>query len=274
MKLLITTDFSANSKAALRFAQTLAKQSKNVELVCYHSIHFLKPFMWSDTFYETYQEEETERFMQTLKKFVYSVIGEKNDSFADIQFVIDRSISIEKDIIRYAEKNKIDFICIATQGAGLLRKVMGTHTSYIVNNSEVPVLVIPSHYKAKPIKKATYLSDFENLKTETLLLDKFKDTLSMQIEVLHYASILNEPKKLKKNISYLKDELQWKVNVQKENLEQPLLENIQGYIKKSKPQLLIMFTKRKKGFFESLFVPSKSAELTYSTKVPVLIFSK
>ena len=151
---------------------------------------------------------------------------------------------------------------------------MGTHTSYIVNNSEVPVLVIPSHYKAKPIKKATYLSDFENLKTETLLLDKFKDTLSMQIEVLHYASILNEPKKLKKNISYLKDELQWKVNVQKENLEQPLLENIQGYIKKSKPQLLIMFTKRKKGFFESLFVPSKSAELTYSTKVPVLIFSK
>jgi hypothetical protein len=51
-------------------------------------------------------------------------------------------------------------------------------------------------------------------------------------------------------------------------------ELITEYIQKSKPELLVMFTNREKGFFESLFLPSKSAELTYSTKIPVLIFSK
>jgi len=276
MKLLVTTDFSANSKGALRFAQTLAKQSKNVDLVCYHAIHFLKPNMWSDSFYETYQEDETERFMQALKKFVYGVIGKKDDSFVNIQFVIESSISIEKDIIKYAEKNKVDFICIATQGAGMLRKVMGTHTSYIVNNSEVPVLVIPSHYKAKPIKKATYLSDFENFKTELNKVHKLTNELEAQLEVLHYASVLSNEKVVEKNKALLKstDNENVKLKIKENNLENSLLENVTTYVNKNRPSLLIMFTKREKGFFESIFLPSKSAELTYSTKVPVLIISK
>jgi hypothetical protein len=36
----------------------------------------------------------------------------------------------------------------------------------------------------------------------------------------------------------------------------------------------VMFTRREKSFFERIFMPSKSAELTYTTKVPVLIYSK
>ena len=42
MKLLVTTDFSVNSKGAIRFAYTLAKQSKNVEFVFYHAIQSTK----------------------------------------------------------------------------------------------------------------------------------------------------------------------------------------------------------------------------------------
>ena len=55
MKLLVTTDFSANSKGAIRFAQTLAKQSKNVEVVFYHAIHIMKPTLWSDKFFKVYK---------------------------------------------------------------------------------------------------------------------------------------------------------------------------------------------------------------------------
>lgn len=57
-------------------------------------------------------------------------------------------------------------------------------------------------------------------------------------------------------------------------MELSLVDRVSKYVKKSKPELLIMFTNREKGFFESMFLPSKSAELTYSTKVPVLIYSK
>lgn len=276
MKLLVTTDFSANSKGAIRFAKNLAKQSKNVEVVFYHAIHIMKPTMWSDSFFKAYKNEEIERLSTALKKFIYSVIGKDKGPFVDVKFVVDNCISTEKDIIKYAEKNKVDFICIATEGAGMLRKVMGTHTSYIVNNSKVPVMVIPSHYQVKTIKSATYLSDFENLKNELVKVSKLSTDISLQVELLHYSSVAFDEKKLEKNIELLntKEFKNIKLNIQKISLEFSLVQKITKYVQSSKPELLIMFTRREKGFFQSIFLPHKSAELTYSTKVPVLIYSK
>jgi len=276
MKLLVTTDFSTNSKGAIRFAQTLAKQAKNVEVIFYHSIHIMKPTRWSDTFFKGYKDEEIERLSTELKKFIYSTIGKDKGKFTNIKFVVDNCISTEKDIIVFAEKNKIDFICIATQGAGMLRKVMGTHASYIVNNSKVPVMVIPSHYSAKPLKNSTYLSDFENLKKEVIKISKLSKEIFLHLEVLHYSSIVLDKKKFEKNkqLFSTKEFKNIKLNIQKNNLELSLVDRIAKYVQKSKPELLIMFTDREKGFFESMFLPSKSAELTYTTKVPVLIFSK
>jgi nucleotide-binding universal stress UspA family protein len=276
MKLLVTTDFSVNSKGAIRFALNLAKQSKNIEVVFYHAIHFLQPTKWSIEFFKRYKGEEIGRLSVELEKFVHSVIGKDKAKFADVKYVVDHCISTEKDIIKYAEKNKLDYICIATQGAGMLRKVMGTHTSYIVNNSKVPVLVIPSYYRSKPIKNATYLSDFENLKVELVQISKLSTEISLHLDVLHYASIMLNKKKFEKNKELFKTKEFEHINlkVEKNNLERSLVERISKYIQKSKPELLVMFTKRKKSFFEGLFLPSKSAEFTYSTKIPILIFSK
>jgi nucleotide-binding universal stress UspA family protein len=276
MKLLVTTDFSSNSKGAIRFAQTLSKQTENLEVTFYHAIHIMKPTVWSDLFFNAYKEEEVERLTKKLKKFIQATIGTGKTKFAAIKYVVDNCSSTEKDIIAYAKKTKTDFICIATLGAGLLRKVMGTHTSYLVNNSTVPVMVIPSNYRAKSIKKATYLSDFENLKSELLKISKLSLPLSLRVEVLHYSSIILDKKKFEKNkeLFTTKEFENIKLNVQENNLELSLIERITKYVQKSKPELLIMFTKREKGFFESIFLPSKSAELTYSTRVPVLIYSK
>lgn len=276
MKLLVTTDFSANSKGAIRFAQTLSRQTENIEVTFYHAIHIMKPTVWSDVFFKAYTNDEIERLTAELKNFIHATIDKDKEKFSNVKFVVDNCTSTEKDILKYAEKNKIDFICIATRGAGMLRKVMGTHTSYIVNNSKVPVMVVPSHYRAKTLKKATYLSDFENLKYEVTKISKLSKPIDLQLEVLHYSVIFTDKKKVEKNKELFKtkefDNI--KLNIQKSNLELSLVEKITKYVEKSKPELLIMFTNREKGFFESLFLPSKSAELTYSTKIPVLIFSK
>ena len=276
MKLLVTTDFSANSKGAIRFAQTLAKQSKKVEVVFYHALHFLKPNNWNEDFYSKYKKEEIERLTDELKKFVVSVIGKDKEKFASINYVIDTAISIEKDIVNYAEKNKFDFICIATQGAGMLRKIMGTHTSFVVNNAKIPVMVIPSHYRTKTLKKATYLSDFENLKKELKKIESVTNEVKFNLEVLHYSSKDTNTKKFEQNTALFDtDEFKKiKLNITKSNHDLSLIEKVAKHVSKSKPELLIMFTKSERGFFESIFLPSKSAELTFSTKVPVLIFSK
>lgn len=276
MKLLVTTDFSANSKGAIRFAQMLSKQSSDIDVTFYHSIIMMKPSSWSDLYFKAYKKEEIARLTAELEKFVLSTIGKDKNNFAKINFVIDPAISTEKDIISYAEKTKKDFICIATQGAGMLRKIMGTHTSYIVKNSKVPVMVIPSHYRPKALKNLTYLSDFENIKKEMDKVSKFSGAVNCKLNVLHYSTIVLDKKKFDKGQELFNTD-KYKNNtlqIVKNNLEKSLVENITQHISKAKPEALVMFTKREKSFFESLFIPSKSAELVYSTKIPVLIYSK
>jgi len=45
-------------------------------------------------------------------------------------------------------------------------------------------------------------------------------------------------------------------------------------MKKRKPSIIILFTKIKKTWFERLFYRNNTAEVTFDTKVPLLIFKK
>lgn len=276
MKLLVTTDFSANSKAAIRFAQSLAKQSKGAEVVFYYSQHFMKPTSWSNTFFNAYREEEINRLTAELKTFVLKTAGKEKGLFAKASYVIHSTDSTSQGIISYAEKNKVDYICIATQGAGMLRKIMGTHTAYIVNNSSVPAIIVPSHYRVKPLKKVVYLSDFENLKKETGLILPFTTALKLHTAVLHFKSVVEDDKLIETGKKHFSTSgfKNFTLNFEPYNLAVSLVERVATYVHKTKPELLIMFTNRKKGFFERIFLPGKTAELTYTTKVPVLVFAK
>lgn len=276
MKLLVTTDFSANSKAAIRFAQTLAKQTKGTEVVFYHAQHIMKPTSWSNTFFNAYRAEEITRLTAELKKFVLKTAGVEKGLFARATYVIDVADGASKSIINYAVKNNVDYICIATQGAGMLRKIMGTHTAYIVNNSPVPAIVVPSHYRLKPLKKVIYLSDFENLKKETARILPFAAALKLHTAVLHFKSVVEDQKRIEAGKKHFGTPAfkNFSLTFEPYNLEIPLVERVATYVQKTKPELLIMFTNREKGFFERIFLPGKTAELTYTTKVPVLVFPK
>jgi len=276
MKLLVTTDFSTNSKGAIRFSQSLAEMFDQVEVVFYHAVHFLKPTSWSDTFHVNYKEEETARLSSELKKFITSTLKKHESKFSSVSYVVDNVISTEKDIINYAEKNKVDYICIATRGAGIMRKVMGTHTAYIVNNSPIPVLVIPNNYRTSKIEKATYLSDFENLNAEIDKISDFRGAYNLNLEILHFKSLLqnNKESEAYKSLISQKEYQNIKLKIVKSDFDLTFTERVAKYIKNAKTNLLITFTNRERNFFESIFLPSTSAELTYSTKIPILIFPK
>lgn len=276
MKILVTTDFSLNSKAAIQFAANFSNQIKGAELIFYSGVEMMQPASWNLSFYKKYVTEEKHRLSKELEKFVASTVGVNKNMVQKSKFVIDFTQGTEKAIIDYAAKSKCQFICIATNGAGVLRKLMGTHTSYLVNHSPIPVMAIPSKYKTKAIKKITYVSDFENLVTELSKVTKLNSLLKGQTEALHYARMgVNHPDTLKKIKIFSKaNYIGIKPNVLETNLEYSLVDRLTKYIGKQHPDLIILFTRQKKGFFEQLFLPSKAAELTFSTKIPTLIYPK
>src|SRR5690606_35950292 len=171
-------------------------------------------------------------------------------NFAQVKYVIDAAIAIEKQIINYAAENEVDYICIATQGAGVLRKIMGTNTSYIVNNAKVPVLVIPSQYQSESLKTATYLSDFENVQNEIATIAPFTNTVNCGIEVLHYSSIILDKNKFESSqqLFSTKEYENIKLNIIETNLDLSLVDRIAEYFADAQPELLIMFTKKEKSF--------------------------
>jgi hypothetical protein len=96
------------------------------------------------------------------------------------------------------------------------------------------------------------------------------------LDVLHFSSVVIDSKKFESNkeLFNTKEFENIKLNIQKNNFDLSLVKRITKYLQKSKPELLIMFTNGERGFFESIFFSSKSSELTFTTKVPLFIFSK
>lgn len=276
MKILVTTDFSPNSKAAIQYAASLSQQLKNSELIFYSAVEMMQPKSWNLSFYKKYSIEEKNRLTNNLEQFVATTLGVNNSIAQKSKFIIDFTNDTEKAIIQFASKNNCQFICIATNGAGILRKLVGTHTSYLVNHSSVPILAIPSKYKTKLVKKITYVSDFENLAPELKKVLQFSNTINAKIEALHYARMGSKHPEIIKKINLFNKETYQSIKPEiiDADIQYSLVERLIKYISKHKPDLIILFTRQHKGFFEQLFLPSKAAELTFSTKVPTLIYPK
>lgn len=276
MKILVTTDFSVNSKSALRYASAIVNNTSDSEIIFYHAVQVMKPTTWSESHFNKYLNNEIERLTKEMKSFVGKTLTNKLNKKVKTSFIIENSLSSTQAIIDFAKKKKCDFICISTKGAGVLRKLLGTHTEYLVNNSPVPVCAVPSDYKTKSISKISYLSDMENTKKEMTKLVKLNEALRASVEIVHFSLVSLEQFEIEKTAKLLSTDLfaGVKLTIEENNISLSLVEKINRYVKQSKPQMLVMFTKREKGFFESLFLPSKSAELTFTTKVPVMIYPK
>ena len=72
MKIVVTTDFSDNSKKGILFAIQLSKQT-DCQLVFYHVIQLYQPSIWDNVYYDTYQLDEVSRATTVLQNFIKSI---------------------------------------------------------------------------------------------------------------------------------------------------------------------------------------------------------
>ena len=184
-KILVTTDLSANSKSAIRFALQLASQTK-CDLVFYHIFEGVENNIWNPKFGNKNVKSTHDINLEKLNKLVLSVYSECNIPAKKIKCVSETGIDVNSMINSYAKKNSMNYICIATRGGGVIKKIIGTNTSLLIQNSPVPVIVIPKGYKVKPINSILYSSDLANLKGELAEVKKFAKPLLAEINVFNY----------------------------------------------------------------------------------------
>ncbi len=274
-KILVTTDFSTNSKAGIRFAIQLAAQTE-AHLVFYHVLQELRPTTWSQDKYNQYAANEIERHQIMLQKFIEPLCQKYTLPQTDYTCMVETATDAVGQIISYAENIKADFICMSTRGAGAIKKFFGTNASALITASSVPVIVVPPTYRLKKIINIWYASDLENFEKELNTVAKFAAPLSAKIDVIHYNHLLYTKESTKKLEKIAAKHQSENIGFQFKNfeVEYSLIYNLQKAIKKAKPSLLVLFTKQNRDWFDRLFLSSKSAEMTFDTTIPLVIFRK
>ena len=184
-KILVTTDFSNNSKAGLLYAIQLASQNK-FELTFFHVYNILIPSAWHVLRAEEYEKTETKIIQDKLNTFVDKIYKRLDIPKSTIKCVAKSSLFPQSAIMEYAEEHNFNFICMSTRGAGSFERLLGTNTSNIINNSHIPVIAVPHNYKQTKISSILYASDLVNLEKELKIIVDFAKPLKAIVELLHF----------------------------------------------------------------------------------------
>ncbi len=274
-KILVPTDFSPNSKSGVRFAIQWAAQ-QNLELVFMHVLNVLIPTRWPQGTIDTYVAGELQTCRTRLKKFVDGIYKSMNLKPGLHSMVLFQDYDPAATILDYCRMNEtIDCICISTNGAGSVMKLFGTNTSQLISKSHIPVLAIPKNYRVKEVKSVLYATDFHNYKNELAKVLAFASLFSAKVDVVHFAW----PGELKldsEDLQKISGDYEYGLNVYVEeaNVSLSLTERLKETIQKRKPSVVVMFSNKERNFVQKLFLSSKSKELSFSLKTPLLVYSK
>jgi nucleotide-binding universal stress UspA family protein len=274
-RILVTTDFSANSLSGLRLAAQLAVQI-NAELHVVH-VYFI-PGTPGATQVEIAAKEEVEHNKLTTALSVFSskILRSKQLPGTRVKYAVVHGFIAEAGIKEYAEANKIDLICIATRGAGKLKKMLGTTAGNLIQHSGIPVIAVPAGYRSKAIKKIYYASDMAQFHREMTRVSEIADLLQANIEMVHF----HEPDDLvpDKNAVQVKALKEFNKAVKVEYVpmqnKQSLVANMNEFFTKKKPSLVIMFTRHHRNFLEKLLDSSKTEGFVFRSSVPLMAFTK
>ncbi|MGE0568718.1 MAG: universal stress protein [Bacteroidia bacterium] len=275
MKFLVTTDYSENSKAGVKFALQAYKQI-GIEIHFFHCIEVLKPTSWSKQKYKSYLKYEFQKHSEQLNEFLKPLLKEIKISDLKFNLTIASGLEVDQLAIREAKKQKVDFICMSTRGAGGLTKLFGTHASQMINDSTVPVIVVPTNYKPIALKKIWYSTDLEDFKWEYKKLQSTLKTFPVNIEIHHY-NYLAKDKGTKSRFEKMTSSMAGTKTIAKLHelkLDFPLVEYMEKDIKKDKPSLVVLFTKKNRNWFSRLFLGSRSEEMSFASHTPLLVFRK
>ncbi len=274
-KIIVTTDFSPNSRKGIHFAMQLATQME-CELIFYSVVEIFRPSIWELSYYGQFEAKELERSQKVLERFIHNIYQKSTIQKTSYKCVCQVGMTVSNQIIEYAKEIKADYVCISTIGAGKLIQLFGTTASELVHFCPVPIFIVPKNYKSKPITNVCFASDLVNLEEELDRVKQITTLLKAKINILHFDYLVRlKDKKNKLNkltTTYESDDVQFRFN--ELDALYPLNDHIQSYILKTKPSFLISFTKQNRNWFDRVFLASKTADMAFDTKTPMLVFRK
>lgn len=274
-RILVATDISTNSGAALRFALQLAAQ-RPVSLTFLNVHNVVRPITWRRSQHAAQEQQELADVQQRLEEFVEEARQRVAVTIAEQSCVVINSFVVESTIMAYAEEHRFDFILVGARGAGTFEKLIGTTTATLINQSTVPVITVPANYSASPVKEILYASDLTSLEPEISRVVDVARPFGSTVHLVHVrraASPVSDLETLQTTVSRMTD-YPVQVHIDAAIDGHSLVGNLEQISQWWQPSLLIMFTTQRSGFLKRLLSLSHSAEYAFIGSVPLLVFTK
>jgi nucleotide-binding universal stress UspA family protein len=267
-RILIPTDFSPTANTAALYAIEIARQFKDVELNFFHCIETSEV---SNSMVHKVEDILLKQAETELKSFVENYAENIKPG---IHFQYDIVLGMVSDeILSKIKNNHTDLVVMGTTGAGGLKRLfMGSNAANVVENiKDCPVIVVPENTKPKGIKKITYATDLEGLKSEAPMVIAFARLFDAKLDIIHITQDEEELKRIdptKKAYELVIENNYAAISFNQEvNLD--VLEGIEQYAINTKANIVAMFARRK-SYFDSLF-KSYTKEMAFHAHMPLLI---
>jgi len=276
LHILVPTDFSPASRAGVRFAIQLSQQ-QNVHLLFVHVMNIVRLTRWSDKQYDVFAASERASASKKLAAFIADIqrrLPLRRNSWSSL---VLEGFSADLTLADYCRKHpEISLVCMGTKGANRTRRIFGTNTGNLILQSDTPVIAVPSAYRRKPISRITYASDLANSTRELKQVVSFASPLHASICILH----LEEPGEMTLDPDALKK--LWKkesgknlrVEFRKADPSISIAKNLRQAARSLRPSLLILFSNRRRSFFQSILYPSNAERLAVGASLPLLVMGK
>ena len=279
-KILLPTDFSENSVNAIHYALHLFRNEEcTFYLLNIYKIPYLADrdvaFMNQANAMADFEEGLRRTSKEKLDKLLSEIVQEKNpnhtfEAISDYNFLIDS--------VKYHIKDKdIDLIVMGTKGATGAKEIfMGSNTGDIIMKVDCNVLAVPENVGYHDPKEITFTTDYD-IDYQTADLQYLLDILKMHqsnIRILHLQNkALTEAQIANKN--NLTKILENEVHYTFHTLTNTDFSTAVNCFTQSRGNIdMIAIVARHYSFFQRLFFRPKVEELSFHTKIPLLVLHK
>jgi nucleotide-binding universal stress UspA family protein len=279
--IIVPIDFSKNGDNAVEYAIRMSKMHYN-KLIFMHvfSLPFLNPevgMVYDQSFTDAQRIQADKALREHVEKVYKSLGMHRNLLLSELEVI--EAISLASGIEKINQKYKANLIIMGTHGAtGLKKFFLGSNAVDVLNNSDIPLLTVPSHCKFNSIKNIAYCSDFGNIDNELKEVVSFAKAFSAQVVVAHIAKDNNTSASIE--VDPLSKKWQETNNYEKINLHivqgndnTHVDEALKSLLTQIEVDLLVMFHKQR-NFWKALFEKSTSSELVYEWTNPILTMHK
>lgn len=273
-KIILPTDFSDNSRNAIRYALALFRD----EECTFYLVNTYTPAVYQAEYLlhspgqiglgDIYQSHSQEQ-LDELKHELTADAGNSRH-----QFMTHSAFNMLTDEVRsLAENEGAELVVMGTQGASGAKEILfGTHTVQVLKHLQCPILVVPSGYEyEKPSEilfPTDYEVDFKSLPLKTVLEVAKKH--NSRFEVLHVSTGLELRHDQKRHKKQLMELLSTSRHEFHDLASQEIITAINGFQQHTPCQMLLM-VKNKHTFFERLFVEPIVKKIAFHIHIPFMV---